>query len=147
MRWTLDDAFLEKTKGKVQKIEKFWRYRSRLEKPLPRWFWIDWLRPLFKNLFWNFAVVFGASQAQTKDGYRLGIIAEGHAYVGAELLHHQSAFILVGEKHDWIFFAVDADGEVIPDEVMTTKNEKRFWVDPLPINTLSSYLDNMARVD
>lgn len=140
MKWINDDSYLAKTKGKARKISLGG------DKPLPWWWGLSNLRPLIKISFWNFAVMFGVSEARSEFGYRLGFIAAGHAYVGDEVLHYRDAIIYIREQ-DWTFFAVDLDGNVIADEGGTDAAVKNFWVDENPAHTLSSCLDGRAIVD
>ena len=140
MRWTLDDSFLKKAEGKARNID------GGGNRPLPWWFMNNWLRPKIKLVFWDFAVMFGASAERAKTGYKLGFIVDGHAYVGDEVLHHRDAIIYVNHQ-DWTFFAVDLAGAVIPDEGGTDHSAKEFWVDIHPDDVLDSYLDGRPIVD
>ncbi len=116
--------------------------------PLPRWFWLNWLRPKLKLLFWNFAVMFGAGEALARAGYRLGFIAGGHAYVGDELLHCRDAVIYITLRSNWVFFAVNHDGDVIPKGPMASTDNEGFWFDPKPIDVnRAAYLDGREVVD
>jgi hypothetical protein len=140
MKWICDDSYIAKTKGKARKIE------GGGDKPLPWWFWIDFSRPIIKTILWNLAVMFGVSEARAKAGYKIGFIAGGHAYIGDEVLHCSSAITSI-RRQDWTFFAVDLDGEVIPDEGGTNNAEMEFWVDVEPDYWASSYIDCRAIVD
>jgi len=141
MRWIKDDSYLEKTKGKARKIIKGG------DRPLPWWWNIDPLRLIIKISCWNFAVMFGVSEERSKIGYRFGFIANGHAYLSDKVLHHRDAIIHIREQ-DWTFFAVDLDGNVIPDE--GEKKDligKEFWVDENPDPAMSSFLEHRPIVD
>jgi hypothetical protein len=140
MKWMLDDSYLKKTEGKAHKIAK------RGDRPLPWWFWVNWLRPMLKAFLWDFAVMFGVDEGRAEAGYRLGIIVNGHAYVSDAVFHHRDAIIYVNDQ-DWTIFAVDTNGGVIPDETGKEHGAKVFWVDRTPNNAMDRYLDGRNVVD
>jgi hypothetical protein len=62
------------------------------------------------------------------------------------VLHHRDAIIYV-DQQNWTFFAVDLDGNVIPDHGGTDAPDKEFWVDKNLNSDLSWYLEGRAIVD
>jgi hypothetical protein len=142
MKWTRDDSYLHKTKGLARLIV------GRGDRPLPWWFWNRALCYLIKLFVWDCAVMFGASEDRAKAGYKVGLIVDGHAYVGGEVLHHRDAYICISSKRSWTIFAVDPEnGEVIADEGATPGENKPFWVDIHPEDILSQYLDGRQSID
>lgn len=141
MKWILDDTYLEKTKGKTQET------KGGDSHSLPWWFAFNRLRPTFKVLLWQRAAMFGVSERWAKEGYRLGFVVDGHAYVGNEVLHDRDGVIYLDDQR-WQIFAIDLSGEVIPDEAnKKTQGEKEFWVDPDVLSAMDRYLDGRPIVD
>lgn len=142
MKWIWDDSYL----GRID--ENGHAIPGCGKSPLPRWFWLDWWRPKLKMLFWDSAVMFGAGEGLARSGYRLGFILGSHAYVGDELLHHRDAVIYITLRSNWIFFAVDHDGVVIPKRSLPGSDADVFWFDPKPIDVIrAAYLDSREVVD
>ncbi len=143
MKWKLDDTFLEKTKEK-----KVCRIKGIGDNPLPWWFHLNRLRPLMKLWRWKLAVKFGACDVRAEEGYKLGFIVGGHAYVSEHIFHYKSGAIIVNGQN-WTFFMVDPSGEVLPVEIGNEKimEKKERWVSTSPESLDSEHLDGWTIVD
>jgi hypothetical protein len=136
MKWIPDDSYLEKIEGRSRVIKGG-------GKKLPRWFWIDWLRPKLKSFRWHFFLIFGANKQVAATGYRLGFVNNGHAFVGDMVLNHETAVIRLSNAYDWIFFLVDPQGKVLD----CLNNNQEGYIDASPVNKMDSYADGRPSVD
>lgn len=136
MRWIQEDRRLREIEGRSRAVD------GNGDRKLPWWFWNNWLRPWLKTA-WDSHLIFGANVATAATGYKIGFVVNGHAYVGDEVLYHQSAMIELSSEYNWTIFLMDKQGNVIS----CLDGGGSVYIDEKPISVDSGYQQNRPIVD